>query len=99
MIVDTEKFTTLADGVRDAGFSQSTGYRLAKKLGIVFDFFGVKIMRKSDIKTLQDNRRRVGNQDWIASYDIAADAARAATKSRMERKKREADSAAAKRTV
>lgn len=90
MMIDTDQYVTLSDACKIGGFSQSTGYRLAKSLGIVLEFFGVKIVKIADIETMKTNRRRVGNPEWIESYEIASEAALKAVKSRMaKRGKRE----------
>jgi len=87
MKIDTAEWMTLAEACAAGGFTQSTGYRLAKHLGLIKVVFGVKIVRKADVKTMQDNRKRIGNPDWIESYDAAAAAALRAVESRERRKK------------
>ena len=87
MKIDTEQWVTLSEACIAGGFTQSTGYRLAKHLGLIKEVFGVKIVRKTDVKTMQDNRKRIGNPDWIEPYDAAAAAAIRAVKSRERRKR------------
>ena len=81
---------TLSEACVAGGFTQSTGYRLAQSLGLIKVVFGVKIVRKADVKTMQENRKRIGNPDWIESYDAAAAAALRAVESRERRKKKAA---------
>jgi len=83
--IDTDQWTTLAAACRDAGVSQSTGYRTAKRLRIVHEFFGVKIVRRADVHRLLDERLPIGNADWIRSSEAAGEAARKAVDSRMRR--------------
>ena len=72
MKIDTDDWMTLADACKLAGISQPTGYRMAKRLGIVESFFGVACVRKSDVATLEKNRRTPGNPNWIGSWEGAA---------------------------
>ena len=90
MRIDTDQWMTLSEACVAGGFTQSTGYRLAQSLGLIKVVFGVKIVRKSDVKTMQENRKRIGNPDWIESYDAAAAAALRAVESRERRKKKAA---------
>ena len=87
MKIETDEWVTLADACKTGGFSQPTGYRLAKSLGVIQVIFGVKVLKKSDIKTMKENRRRLGNPDWIKSYEAASEAAYKAIESRERRKK------------
>lgn len=87
MIIDTDDYVTLRDACRIAGFAQTTGYRLAKSLGIVKQFFGASIVKKTDIEAMQQSRKRVGNPDWIESYDAASEAAMRAVESRMTKRR------------
>jgi hypothetical protein len=90
MRIDTDQWMTLSEACVAGGFTQSTGYRLAQSLGLIKVVFGVKIVRKADVKTMQENRKRIGNPDWIESYDAAAAAALRAVESRERRKKKAA---------
>jgi hypothetical protein len=85
MKIDTDEWIALADACRDAGVPQSSGYRTAHRLGIIELFFGMKIIRKSDIRRLVEERLPVGNKDWIESQELAAQAALKATASRQRR--------------
>jgi hypothetical protein len=90
MRIDTDQWMTLSEACVAGGFTQSTGYRLAQSLGLIKVVFGVKIVRKADVKTMRENRKRIGNPDWIESYDAAAAAALRAVESRERRKKKAA---------
>jgi hypothetical protein len=92
MKIDTAEWVTLAEACQAGGFSQPTGYRLAKRLGLVKVIFGVKIVRKADIKTMKENRKAIGNPDWISSPEAAAEAALRAVESRERRKRAKAKS-------
>ena len=85
MKIDTDDWLTLAEACKAAGLSQSTGYRLAKHLQIIEVFFGVKCVQKQDVSRMMHERRRVGNQRWIASSDDAAQAAIKSVESRLSR--------------
>lgn len=85
MKLETNDWITLSDACVEAGLSQSTGYRIAKRLGLAEDFFGVKIVRKSDVETLLANKLPTGNPRWAESTEVAAEAALKATASRMRR--------------
>lgn len=87
MKLDTDEYIPLAEACGLAGVSPSTGYRLASHLGIVLCFFGVKIVKRADVETMKQNRKRIGNPRWIESYEEAAEAAIKAVASREKRKK------------
>jgi hypothetical protein len=79
MKIDTDEWIALADACKLAGIPQPTGYRMAKRLGIVENFFGVNVIRKRDVSTLEKNRRARGNPNWIESWEgAAADGAKGA---------------------
>jgi hypothetical protein len=88
MKIDTNEWITMAQACTEAGFSLSTGYRLAKQLKIVEVFFGVKCVRKIHVQTMRNNRRQVGNQDWIKSPELASEAAYKSVRSRLKRIRR-----------
>lgn len=90
MKIDTDDWYTLREACEAAKMPQVTGYRLAKKLGIVEVVFGTRVVRKKDVQKMIDNRKRVGNPVWIASYDEAAASARRAVAARKRRERREA---------
>lgn len=90
MKIDTAEWIALSEACRAGGFSKPTGYRLAKHLGIIKVVFGVKIIRKADIKTMKENRKAIGNPDWISSPEAAAEAALRAVESRERRKRAKA---------
>jgi len=72
MKIDTDEWIALSDACNLAGLPLSTGYRMAKRMGIVQTFFGVNVIRKSDVSTLEKNRRTPGNPNWIESWEGAA---------------------------
>ena len=85
MKIETDDWVTLAEACKEAGLSQSTGYRLAKHLDVIAEFFGVKCVKKSDVDRMKSERRRVGNQRWIASGEQAAEDSAKAVESRLVR--------------
>lgn len=87
MKIDTKEWITLTEACSIGGFTLPTGYRLAKSLGIVEVIFGVKVIKRADIKTMQSNRKQPGNPDWIGSPEAAAEAALKAVRSRERRRK------------
>lgn len=93
MKIDTDDWYTLADACVAAKMPQVTGYRLAKRLGIVEVIFGVRVVRKRDVQKMVENKKRVGNPIWIADGEEAAASALRAVESRMRRLKREARAA------
>lgn len=88
MKIETDEWLPLAEAARQAGMSLSTAHRLAKSLGIIHEFFGVRVIRRKDIQTMTENRKPIGNPDWIGSHEAAAEAAVKAVKSRLRRVKR-----------
>lgn len=90
MKIDTAEWIALSEACTAGGFSKPTGYRLAKHLGLIKVVFGVKIIRKADIKTMKENRKAIGNPDWISSPEAAAEAALRAVESRERRKRAKA---------
>jgi len=90
MKIDTDEWLPVIDAGRLAGLDKSTALRLARSLGIVENFFGVNIIRKSDVSTLEKNRRSRGNPQWIESWEgAAADGAKggeAAKRTRMAKR-------------
>jgi hypothetical protein len=93
MKIETEDWYTLREACAAAKMPQVTGYRLAKRLGIVEVVFGVRVVRKKDVAKMIANRKRVGNPTWIESPEEAAAAAILAVESREKRKRREARAA------
>lgn len=85
MKIDTNDWVSLTEACATVGVSQSTGYRTAKRLGIVQKFFGVYVVKKADAKKIAEGRLPVGNPDWINSGNDAAQAAIRAVESRMKR--------------
>lgn len=97
MKIETDEWLPLAEAARQAEMSLSTAHRLANSLGIVHEFFGVRVIQIKDIQTMRDNRKPMGNPDWISSHEAAAEAAVRAVKSRLRRVKRVGLTAAEKR--
>lgn len=85
MKIDTDDWYTLKDACEAAEMPQVTGYRLAKRLGIVEVIFGTRVVRKKDVQKMIANRKRVGNPVWIESYEEAAASALRAVESRKKR--------------
>jgi hypothetical protein len=72
MKIDTDDWLPLSEACKLAELPQASGYRMAKRLGIVQTFFGVNVIRRSDVATLANNRRKPGNPNWIESWEGAA---------------------------
>lgn len=85
MKIDTDDWYTLKEACGAIKMPQVTGYRLAKKLGIVEVIFGIRVVRKKDVQKMIANRKRVGNPVWIESYEEAAASALRAVESRKKR--------------
>jgi len=95
MKIDTDDYMTLMDASRELGMAHSSAGNLAKRLGIIVEIFGVRVIKKTDLDAMRKNRRGMGNPRWIEDYEAASSASYKAIESR-ERRKRER---AAKRTV
>ena len=95
MRIETDDWYTLAEACNASKMPQVTGYRLAKRLGIVEIIFGTRVVKKRDVPKMVANRKRVGNPLWIASPDEAAASALRAVASRKRRERREAREAKA----
>ena len=85
MKIETDDWTTMPDASKSSGINQRTIYRYAERLGLIHEFFGVKVIRKTDVQKMLDKPPRVGNPRWIDSYEEAAGAAARAVESRMKR--------------
>ena len=72
MIIDTDEWLPAIEAGKLAGLDKTTTLRLARSLEIVHTFFGVNIIRKSDVSTLEQNRRSRGNPNWLESCEGAA---------------------------
>jgi len=72
MQIDTDEWLPLVDAGKIAGLDRTTALRLARSLGIVQNFFGVNVIRLTDVETLKQNRRKPGNPNWIESWEGAA---------------------------
>lgn len=89
MKIETDDWLTLVDASAELGIPMATIRRLARDLGVMEVIFGVQVVRKRDLETLRKNRRRVGNQRWIADGEEAAADSLKAVASRMARLARE----------
>ena len=72
MQIETDEWLPLVDAGKLVGLERTTALRLARSLGIVQTFFGVNVIRLSDVSTLANNRRKPGNPNWIESWEGAA---------------------------
>jgi len=72
MQIETDEWMPLVDAGKQVGLERTTALRLARSLGIVHAFFGVNVIRLSDVATLANNRRKPGNPNWIESREGAA---------------------------
>lgn len=99
MKIETDDWVSLPDAAKAAGVSLSTAHRIVKSLGLALEFFGVRIVRRKDVQTIQDNRKPIGNPDWITSHEAASEAAVRAVESRMRRVKRSGLTDAEKRRI
>jgi hypothetical protein len=72
MQIETDEWLPLVEAGKLVGLGKTTALRLARSLGIVKTFFGVNVIRLSDVETLKQNRRRPGNPNWITSWEGAA---------------------------
>lgn len=97
MKIETDDWIPLVDAMPMLKMSSRAARRLADDMGLVKEFFGVKCVKRDDISVLNANKRRRGNQDWIASRELAGEAAVKAVKSRMRRISRAGLTAAEKR--
>lgn len=87
MKIETNDYLTVTEAGKLSGIPDAVARRLARDLGLVQSFFGVKVMRRADVQKLSENRRKRGNPRWIASYDEASEAALLAVKSRIRNQK------------
>jgi hypothetical protein len=86
MKIETDDWIPLADiSLYTTALAGRTAYRLAKELGVIREFFGVKCIRRDDVATLEAKRRLRGNQRWIADGDAAAADAGAANEQKRQR--------------
>jgi hypothetical protein len=72
MKIETDEWLPAIEAGKLAGLDKTTTLRLARSLGIVHTFFGVNVIRLSDVSTLAENRRKPGNPNWIESWEGAA---------------------------
>lgn len=97
MKIETNDWLPLTEAMPLLNMSPRAARRLAADMGVVHEFFGVKCVRREHIDLLNANKRRTGNQDWIASHELAAAAAEKAVQSRMARVAKRGATAAEKR--
>lgn len=72
MKIETDEWLPVISAGKLAGLDKTTALRLARSLGIVESFFGVNVVRKTDVSKLESSRRRRGNPNWIESWEGAA---------------------------
>lgn len=97
MKIDTDEYIPLSDVPKLTGLSQSTAYRIAKRLGLVVEVFGVKIVRRDKLETIVDDRQPAGNPVWINDSEAASESAVRSVESRMDRIARCGETAREKR--
>lgn len=97
MKIETDDYIPLSDVPMLTGLSQSTAYRIAKRLGLVVEVFGVKVVRKDKLETISDDRKPTGNPVWINDSEAASESALRSIESRMERIARIGETAREKR--
>lgn len=85
MRIDTDDWIPLAEAIVQTGIPQKTLYRIADRLGMTTEVFGVRIVRKADLPKLAAGRQPVGNPEWIGDYEKASEAAIKAVESRRQR--------------
>jgi hypothetical protein len=90
MKIETDDYIKVGAVAAEAGFSPSTAYRIARRLGLAVEVFGVLVMHKAGIESLRAAfNGAAGNPDWVKDGEKAADAAIKAVESRMARIERE----------
>lgn len=97
MKIETDDYVPLTDVPALTGVSQSTAYRIVKRLNLVVEVFGVKIVRRDKLKTIADDRHATGNPVWVNDSDAAAAAAVRAVESRQARIVRDGETARERR--
>lgn len=97
MKIETDDYIPLCDVPMLTGIPQSTAYRIAKRLGLVEEIFGVKIVRKDKVETISNDRKPAGNPVWINDSEAASESAMRSIESRMERIDRSGETASEKR--
>lgn len=88
MKIETDDYMTLMEAARELGMAHSSAGNLAKRLKIIVEVFGVRVIKKKHLETMRKNRRGMGNPRWIDDYEAASAASYKAIESR-ERRKRE----------
>lgn len=96
MKIETDEWIPLADAVAKTGIPQKTLYRIADRLGMKVEVFGVRVVRIADVPKLISGRMPVGNPDWIGNYEKASEAAVKSVESRMRRVAADGQTAAEK---
>lgn len=97
MKIETDDYIPLSDVPMLTGLSQSTAYRIAKRLGLVVEVFGVKVIRKDKLEAISEDRKPTGNPVWINDSEAASESALRSIESRMERIAQSGETASEKR--
>lgn len=85
MKIETDEWMPLADAVKATGVPQKTLYRIADRLGLRTEVFGVRVVRRTELAKLASGRLPVGNPEWIGDYEKASAAAVKSVESRLRR--------------
>lgn len=87
MLINTDEWLPVTEAAGILEMDKPGAIRLARRLGLIQQFFGVYCIRRSDVSTLAQNRRQPGNPRWIADGEAAAADCLRAVASREARKK------------
>ena len=93
MKIETDDYIPLCDVPMLTGIPQSTAYRIAKRLGLVVEIFGVKIVRKDKVEAISNDRKPAGNPVWVNDSAAASESALRSIVSCMERIAQSGDTA------
>ncbi len=85
MKIETNDWLTMGEACSETGIPQRTVYRIAQRLNLVKEVFGTFIVRRKDLPQIVANKKRVGNPDWIESYEKASASGLRAVESRLRR--------------
>jgi hypothetical protein len=88
VIIETDDYIPLMEAARELRMAHSSAGNLARDLGLIVKVFGVRVVKKTDVELMRQNRRGMGNPRWIEDFEAASAASYKAIESR-ERRKRE----------